>query len=353
MKIVSVVGARPQFVKAAVVSPELRKAHHEVLVHTGQHYDFQMSQVFFDELVIPEPDYNLGIGSGTHATQTARMMVGIEDVLLKENPDMVLVYGDTNSTLAAAITASKMHLPVAHVEAGPRMFDMNVPEEVNRILTDHLSTLLFAPTQTSVQNLSKESLVNGVHFTGDVMLDAFLRFAPLAQRKSTILHRLNVKHQEYMYVTAHRAHNTDDPVRLRAVVAALMAVECRLVMPVHPRTSKCLESAGLWTQLAESRHVILCEPVSYLDSLMLTISAQALITDSGGLQREAYFASVPCITLDRATPWPETVTAGWNTLVGTPELLTTSIQAAPRTSEHPSLFGPGHAARTAVGLLDT
>ncbi len=349
MKVVTVVGARPQFIKAALVSHELRKVHQEVLVHTGQHYDFQMSQVFFDELAVPEPDYNLGIGSDTHARQTGYMMIAIEDVLLGEKPDVVLVYGDTNSTLAAALTATKLSIPVAHVEAGPRMYDMSVPEEVNRVVTDHVSTFLFAPTTNSVENLAKEGLVEGVHLTGDVMLDAFLQYGPVARQKSKVLERLGVKERQYLYVTVHRARNTDDAVRLETIVRALAALDTRIVLPVHPRTRKSLEASGLWSHLASARHITLCEPVGYLDSLLLTMNAKAVLTDSGGLQKEAYFAFVPCATLDSATAWPETVSAGWNRLTEPGEAAVLIAIASPNAStNHPDCFGSGQAATNIV-----
>jgi len=335
-----------------MVSHELRKTHHEVLVHTGQHYDCQMSQVFFDELDIPEPNYNLGIGSDSHARQTARAMMALEEVLLKENPDMLLVYGDTNSTLAAALTASKMGIRIAHVEAGPRMFDMTVPEEVNRVVTDHLSTLLFAPTQTSAENLAKEGITGGVHLTGDVMYDAFLKYAPIASGKSRILERLGLHQKGYAYVTVHRARNTDDPIRLRAIVRALIDLDTRLVLPVHPRTRKSLEAAGLCRELASASHVTLSEPVGYLDSLMLTMEARTIVTDSGGLQREAYFAQVPCLTLDDATPWPETIACGWNTLVPCMSNTLTEVVQVPRCCDgYPPLFGNGGAAQSIARLI--
>jgi UDP-N-acetylglucosamine 2-epimerase len=352
MKIVTVVGARPQFIKAAMVSPEIRKNHEEVLVHTGQHYDFQMSQVFFDELEIPEPDYNLGIGSDSHARQTARAMMALEEVLLKENPDMVLVYGDTNSTVAAALTASKMHLPIAHVEAGPRMGHMRVPEEINRVVTDHLSSLLFAPTQTSVENLTKEGIVKGVHFTGDVMYDAFLRYALVAQEKSNILERLNLSRKEFVYATVHRAVNTDDPTRLAAIVKTLCGLEMRVVFPIHPRTRRALQSAALLNALDASSNVTALQPLGYFDSLRLTIGARAVVTDSGGVQREAYFARVPCITIDESTAWVETVESGWNALMAPgSSTMRHAILRADTQREYPLVFGTGAASSLVASIV--
>jgi UDP-N-acetylglucosamine 2-epimerase len=335
MKIVSIVGARPQFIKAVSVSKELRKNHQEVLVHTGQHYDVELSRIFFDELGIPKPDYNLGIGSDTHARQTARMMIAIEDTLLAEKPGLVLVYGDTNSTLAGALAAVKLHIPVAHVEAGPRMFDKNIPEEVNRILTDHVSSFLFAPTQTAVDNLRREGITEGVHLIGDVMLDSFLHFSKIAEKKSKILERLQLSKGEYMLATVHRARNTDSKENLKNIIEAFRSTRDEIVFPVHPRTRKMLNQFGLLPHPPTSRkldspnklnepyernklneHLLVIRPVGYLDSIVLTRNAKKVLTDSGGLQKEAYFSAVPCITLDEATCWPETVEDGWNTLVG-------------------------------------
>lgn len=270
MKVVTIVGARPQFIKAAPVSRELRKTHHEVLVHTGQHYDDAMSAVFFRELDIPEPDYNLGVGSGTHGEQTGEMLKRIEAVLLTEHPDCVLVYGDTNSTLAGALAAVKLHIPVAHVEAGLRSFNRKMPEEINRILTDHVSTLLFCPTQTAVDNLAREGITEGVHLVGDVMHEALLWAAERARTQSTILERLELSEKRYVLVTVHRVENTDDPVRLTAIADALMAVDEPVVLPVHPRTQARLAALGL--QLNRP-HLKLISPVGYLDMVRLEQAA--------------------------------------------------------------------------------
>jgi len=352
MKIVTVVGARPQFVKAVVVSKELRKRHREVLVHTGQHYDVELSRVFFEELGIPEPDYNLGIGSDTHARQTGRAMISIEDTLLAEKPDLVLVYGDTNSTLAAALAAVKLQIPVAHVEAGPRMFDRSVPEEVNRVLTDHVSRLLFAPTQTSVENLKKEGITDGVHLTGDVMLDSFLTFSRVARDRSQILQRLGLDKGRYLLATVHRARNTDSEENLRSIIEAFLSLDEQIVFPVHPRTRNKLQEYGFLPQvpIADHRspvtihHLLLLPPVGYLDSLILTQNARKVLTDSGGLQKEAYFAGVPCITLDDSTGWPETVEDGWNVLVGSDKdrIIEAVKQFRPQGGQR-DVFGDGKA----------
>jgi UDP-GlcNAc3NAcA epimerase len=313
MKVLTIVGARPQFIKAAPVSRELRKQHHEVLVHTGQHYDATMSDIFFRELEIPEPDYNLAIGSGPHGEQTGAMLAAIERVLLVENPNWVLVYGDTNSTLAGALAAAKLHCKVAHVEAGLRSFNRRMPEELNRVLTDHISDLLFCPTETAVDNLAREGITDGVHLVGDVMHEALLWAAEKAKVRSTILQDLRVERKRYLLVTVHRAENTDDPARLRAILDAFAAIGEQIVFPVHPRTRKALQDLAVGSL---PRHVKMIEPVGYLDMVELEHSARLILTDSGGIQKEAYWFGVPCITLRDETEWVETVTSGWNVLVG-------------------------------------
>jgi UDP-N-acetylglucosamine 2-epimerase len=352
MKILTIVGARPQFIKAVLVSKELRKKHKEVLVHTGQHYDRELSDIFFDELAIPEPDYNLGVGSDSHAVQTGKMMIAIEDLLLKEKPDWVLVYGDTNSTLAGALAAVKIHIPVAHVEAGPRMFDMNIPEEVNRVLTDHVSSLLFAPTQTALHNLKKEGITEGVHLTGDIMLDSFLYFSGVAERKAKILSELGLKKKSYLLATVHRAGNTDDERNLRSIVDAFLSVDDRMVFPVHPRTEKYLKQYGLYDMLKNAPNVTLIDPVGYLDSIVLTVNAKKVLTDSGGLQKEAYFARVPCITLDESTGWVETVQDGWNTLVSSNrKKIIEAIKHFEPKGRQRKVFGDGKAAEKIAAII--
>jgi len=352
MKILTVVGARPQFIKAVLVSEELRKKHKEVLVHTGQHYDRELSDIFFEELAIPEPDYNLGIGSDSHAVQTGKMMIAIEKLLFDEKPDWVLVYGDTNSTLAGALAAVKIHIPVAHVEAGPRMFDKNIPEEVNRVLTDRISSLLFAPTQTSVDNLKKEGITKGVHLTGDIMLDSFLYFSSIAKRKSKILAELGLGKKGYLLATVHRAGNTDNEQSLRSIVDAFLSVDDRIVFPVHPRTEKYLKQYGLWDSLKKAPHIMVIDPVGYLDSIMLTQNAKKVLTDSGGLQKEAYFAKVPCITLDETTGWVETVEDGWNILAASNrEKIIEAIKHFEPEGKQRDVFGDGKAAEKIVAIL--
>jgi len=354
MKIVSIVGARPQFIKAILVSRELRKNCKEVLVHTGQHYDRELSGIFFDELGIPQPNYNLEVGSDTHAKQTGKMIMSIEPVLLREKPDMVLVYGDTNSTLAGALTAVKLHIPVAHVEAGPRMFDKSMPEELNRVLTDHVSSLLFAPTQTSVDNLKAEGIRKGVYLTGDVMLDSFAYFSKVAQENSKIFDNLNLKRGEYLLATVHRARNTEIEANLHNLVDAFMSIDEKIVFPVHPRTEKYLKQYGLYRKLRDAPNMLLITPVGYLDSVMLTANAKKVLTDSGGLQKEAYFSRVPCITLDEATGWPETVEDGWNTLTGSDgKKIIWAVNHFQPEHKQREIFGDGKAADKIIKIISS
>jgi UDP-GlcNAc3NAcA epimerase len=310
--ILTVVGARPQFIKAAPVSAALARAGlREVLVHTGQHFDAQMSDVFFDELDLRPPDHHLQINSLGHGAMTGRMLEALDQVMLEERPAKVLIYGDTNSTLAGALAAAKLNIPVAHVEAGLRSFNRRMPEEVNRVLADHVSTLLLCPTQTAVANLNAEGILRGVHLVGDVMYDATIAAVKRARERSSILDAQGLTQGSYAVATIHRAENTDDPERLTRILAWLEAAakECNLVMPVHPRTRKLLE-ARHWSP----KGVLLLPPVGYLDMTMLLSNAAAVYTDSGGLQKEAYFHRVPCVTLRDETEWVETVKAGWNRL---------------------------------------
>ena len=317
-KIVTIVGARPQFIKAAVVSRaiENRTTLSEILVHTGQHYDRNMSDVFFRELGIPEPDINLGIGSSTHGRQTGQMLEHIEQVLLDEQPDWVLVYGDTNSTLAGAIAAAKLHIPIAHVEAGLRSFNRSMPEEINRILTDRISTLLFAPTEAAVENLKREGINSSeIEMVGDVMYDAALYYTDKAKAESQILERLQLQSQSYVLATIHRAENTDDLTRLQAIFKGLVELSrsISVVLPLHPRTRGALEHENLLERVREQLHVI--EPVGYLDMILLEQNARLIVTDSGGVQKEAFFHRVPCVTLRTETEWVELINLGWNNLI--------------------------------------
>lgn len=317
MKIVTIIGARPQFVKAAAVSRifESMDQIREILVHTGQHFDSNMSDVFFDELGIPQPTYNLGIGGGFHGAMTGMQLVEIEKVLLNEKPDWVLVYGDTNSTLAGALAAAKLHIPVAHVEAGLRSFNRAMPEEINRVLTDHISTLLFTPTETAMRNLAREGIeLHRCHLVGDVMYDAARFFGDLALQKSTILDSLELKTGKFILCTVHRAENTDVLERLKVILTTLDIVSNTLpvVWPLHPRTRKQIEKNGLSDDLSSSVRFI--DPVGYLDMLMLEKNAALITTDSGGVQKEAFFCGVPCVTIRDETEWIELVETGWNRL---------------------------------------
>ncbi len=350
MKIASVVGARPQFIKAAPVSREVRRHNQEVLVHTGQHYDDNMSDVFFRVLDIPRPDYNLGIGSGSHAYQTAEMMKGLEGVFGKEEPDFALVYGDTNSTLAGVLVASKMQIPIGHVEAGLRAYNRIYPEEINRIVADQLSALLFCPTKTAVENLRKEGITKGVHNVGDVMYDVSLATAQAA-RSRDIGRRLGLRKKEYLLVTMHRPSNVDDRDVLSGIVDALLKARQPVVFPVHPRTRKSLEAFGLWSSLKSKATVI--EPVDYLDFTALLMDAAKVITDSGGVQKEAFFFGVPCITLRDETEWIETVEDGWNAVVGTATKdVLHAIEAFNPAGTKSEPFGDGRAAEKIARLID-
>ena len=351
MKVVSVVGARPQFIKCAPVSCELRQVAQVVLVHTGQHYDDSMSGVFFRELGLPEPDYHLAVGSGSHGHQTGEMLRKIEDILLKEEPDVVLVYGDTNSTLAGALAAAKLHIPVAHVEAGLRSHNRKMPEEINRVMTDHLSALLFCPTETAVENLKQEGVTEGVHLVGDVMYDALLDGVEIARRTSTILDRLALEPQRFILATVHRAENTDQPQRLEGIVTALVGLAKaghRVVFPVHPRTQKLLSMHFF----GRCEGIVQIDPVSYLDMVFLELMARLILTDSGGIQKEAYWLQVPCLTLREETEWGETVQSGWNRLVGTdPHRILRAVEEVGPGSGTGWFWKKGEASRNVVRLI--
>lgn len=348
MKIVSIVGARPQLIKAAAVSRALRKRHQEYLLHTGQHYDFEMSDVFFEGLELPPPDINLGVGSGSHAVQTGAMLKGIEDVLLAERPDCLLVYGDTNSTLAGALAASKLSIPVAHVEAGLRSFNRRMPEEINRVVADHLSNVLFCPSETAVRNLAAEGITQTVHLVGDVMLDVLNWARERVPDSPRILERLGLASRRYLLVTVHRSENTDDLPRLRQIVDALNSVEEPVVFPVHPRARKVLAAASCTFE----QHVQLIDPVGYLDMVALAGSARLILTDSGGLQKEAYWLNTPCLTMRDETEWVETVAAGWNRLVGADSrTIIETVQSFVPIGARPTLYGDGSAAEMCAELL--
>jgi len=358
MKILTIVGARPQFIKAAPVSQAIRNAGHtEFLVHTGQHYDYGMSQVFFDELRIPQPDANLAIGSGAHGQQTGQMLMRLEQVIQEERPDCVLVYGDTNSTLAGALAAVKLQVPVAHVEAGLRSFNRSMPEEHNRVLVDHCADLLFCPTQTAVNLLTTEGITHGVHLVGDTMYDAVLQFVELARQQSTILATLDLDPKHYLLATVHRPYNTDEPENLQGILQAFLSLDEPVIFPVHPRTLKKISELGLgipsFTDARQVNNLHLIEPIGYLDMLMLEQNARLILTDSGGIQKEAFFFAVPCITLRPETEWVETVETGWNVLVDADPAKIVNAVASQRwpSGTPPTVFGDGQASTRIVEQL--
>ena len=355
MKVLSVLGTRPQFIKAAPLITALQSAGHTpLLVHTGQHYDYAMSQIFFDELGLPAPDVHLQVGSGSHGRQIGEMLIRLEATLQAERPDWVVVYGDTNSTLAGALAACKLRLPIAHVEAGLRSFNREMPEEHNRVLTDHAADLLLCPTQTAVEHLRREGIVRGVYLVGDIMYDAALRFTELAQARSTILRELDLSPGDYLLATVHRPYNADVAAHLRAILSGLREIGAWVVFPVHPRTRQLVDSLAAELGLRDSR-VRLIEPVGYLDMLMLERHARLILTDSGGIQKEAYFFGVPCVTLRPETEWVETVESGWNVLVGWDAEAIVRIATSHRWpgGRPAALFGTGETAATIVRLLES
>jgi len=337
MKIATVIGARPQFIKCAPLSRELRKSHQEIIIHTGQHYDYELDRVFFQELSIPEPDYNLQAGSRTHGAQTGEMLIKLEPILIREKPELVLVYGDTNSTLAGALAAVKLRINIAHVEAGLRSFDRTMPEEINRIVVDCCSDYLFCPTKTAVANLKKENVTGRIHLTGDVTVDAISDNIEAA-RRSRVLEHLGLESKRYLLATIHRQGNTDYEPNLRSIVEALLEIDEDIVFPLHPRTEKYLKTCRLYDKL--KGNIRLIKPLGYLDFLKLMSNARKILTDSGGIQKEAYILSVPCITLRDNTEWVETVENGWNILVGTnKERIINAVREFEPQGEPVSVFG--------------
>ncbi len=352
VSILTVVGARPQFVKAAAVSRVLRPEREEILVHTGQHYDELLSDVFFDELPVPEPDYNLGVGSDSHGKQTAAMIEGIEPLVIEHKPDVILLYGDTNSTLAGAIVGSKCDVTVAHVEAGLRSFNREMPEETNRVVTDHISDVCLAPTERAVSNLAAEGITDGVHNSGDVMYDMVQWANEHAKNHSQILETLNLEQESYVLTTVHRAENTDDPNRLRGIVDGLLTASQPVVFPAHPRVTDRLRRHGLWEKANEAFQFI--EPVGYLDFIHLLEGADQVATDSGGVQKEAFFVDTPCVTLRDETEWVETIDCGWNQLVGADrDAIARALTEERLLEEKPTPYGDGNAAENIVGILDS
>tara|TARA_B100001964_G_C14250638_1_gene609756 strand:+ start:817 stop:1875 length:1059 start_codon:yes stop_codon:yes gene_type:complete len=350
MKIISVVGARPQFIKLAILSKELRENHNEIIIHTGQHYDDNMSRYFFEEMQIAKPDYNLNIGSGSHGKQTAEMLIGLEDIFLHQQPDVVITFGDTNTTLATGLAATKLNIPVAHVEAGLRSHNREMPEEINRILTDHISDYLFAPTLNAMENIKSENLYGKPFLVGDVMYDSLLYYGKIAEQKSRILKNLKLKQKEYILLTLHRPYNVDNIQKLQNIFSALKQTKRFIVLPVHPRTCKMIESTN--TIIPENISII--EPLGYLDFIFLQKHSEKIITDSGGIQKEAYLNGIPCITIRPETEWIETVKAGWNVLVGDKkdQLIENCLHFKP-SHNRPRYFGDGDSSKKIISILES
>ena len=371
LHILSIVGARPQFVKAAMLVRAIREHNRRArgsriqhtLVHTGQHYDHNLSDIFFQQLPLPKPQHNLGVGSGTHGKQTGELLTRIEEVLLHRRPDVVVLYGDTNSTVAGALAAAKLKIPIAHVEAGLRSFNREMPEEINRVVTDHLSDILFCPTKTAVRHLQEEGITKGVFWNGDVMLDAVLSFRVVAKRKSRVLRQLGLRPSEYILFTVHRAENTDALDQIAAILQLLSEIKVPVVFPIHPRTQHSFEKTRSLRvasrRLYESANIRVIDPVSYLDMIALENDARLVMTDSGGVQKEAYFLGVPCLTLRSETEWTETLTGGWNRLAAMdPAQTLPAVESlwqrngmCPVGRPNLRAFGGGRAAETVVRQL--
>ena len=350
MKIISVVGARPQFIKLAILSKELRENHNEIIIHTGQHYDDNMSRYFFEEMQIAKPDYNLNIGSGSHGKQTAEMLIGLEDIFLHQKPDVVITFGDTNTTLATGLAATKLNIPVAHVEAGLRSHNREMPEEINRILTDHISDYLFAPTLNAMENIKSENLYGKPFLVGDVMYDSLLYYGKIAEQKSRILKNLKLKQKEYILLTLHRPYNVDNIQKLQNIFSALKQTKRFIVLPVHPRSRKMIES----TNIIIPENISIIEPLGYLDFISLQKHSEKIITDSGGIQKEAYLNGIPCITIRPETEWIETVKAGWNVLVGDKkdQLIENCLHFKP-SHNRPRYFGDGNSSKKIISILES
>lgn len=355
MLIASIVGARPQFIKAAPVQQAIEERGHRILlIHSGQHYDPGMSDVFFEQLELRRPDVNLNIGSGPHGAQIGRMLEGVEQVLIERRPDWVVVYGDTNTTLAGALAASKVRIPLAHIEAGLRSFNRSMPEEHNRVLTDHCSDLLCCPTQTAVENLAREGIHSGVAMVGDAMCDAVRQFACRARRRSAVLEKLGLESGRYLLATVHRPHNTDNVVNLRNIIETLGTFDETVVFPMHPRTLQSIELHGsVAPRLELPPNVLATPPAGYLDMLVLEENARLILTDSGGVQKEACILGVPCVTLRPETEWVETVHTGWNILAGSdPEAIRSAVLKDDWPVERADVFGDGAASERIVALLE-
>ena len=350
MKIVTIIGARPQFVKASVISKALRQAgHKEILVNTGQHYDDNMARIFFEEMGIPKPDYNLGVGSGSHASQTASSLVGIEEILVAEKPDFIIVFGDTNATVAGALAAAKLHIKIAHIEAGLRSYNREMPEEINRVVTDVISNLLFVPTQVAQDNLTREGITEGIHIVGDVMVDALITYTKVAEQKSQILDELKLEKKKFLLMTIHRPSNADHDERLLSILKQVSKIDLPVIFPVHPRSRARVEK--LISQTEGNIHII--DPVGYLDMMLLEKYASTIITDSGGVQKEAYLHKTPCLTVRGETEWVETVRDGWNYIVGHDlEKISILSKKFPEPSGWHPHYGDGNASAKIVGILE-
>jgi UDP-GlcNAc3NAcA epimerase len=351
VRILTIVGNRPQFIKAAAVSGPLREHHEEILVHTGQHYDDSLSSVFFAELGLARPDREFQIGGGSNTSQTARMLAALEPLLGEMQPDAVLVYGDTNSTLAGALAAAQAGVPVIHIEAGMRSFDRTMPEELNRVLSDHLAELLLCSSESAASNLRAESVAGRIEVVGDVMVDVALRWQPAARADASASAAHGVMPGAYLLLTAHRAGNVDDPARLNALIELIAALGEPVLFPLHPRTRARLLAADQMAALERVDGLIVTEPLGYAEFSALVCQARAVLTDSGGVQKEAYLAGVPCLTLRANTEWTETVQAGWNTLVDLDAAAALAALERPRPQEHPQLYGDGHAAERCVQAI--
>lgn len=351
MKIVTVIGTRPQFIKAAPLSKKLQGLSTEILVNTGQHYDYEMSDIFIKELNLPVPDYNLQVGSSSHGKQTSQMLSGLEEIYLKEKPDFVLVYGDTNSTLAGSLAAAKLNIPIAHVESGLRSFNKKMPEEVNRVLTDHISSYLFCPTKNAVTNLKAENITNNVFCVGDVMYDSILHFQKSSQNLSNILDRLKLTEKEYYLMTIHRAENTDNQVKLRNILEAISKMDKTVVFPAHPRTKKNIAKFNLNHFLLAS-NIKLIDPLSYFEMITIEEGAKVILTDSGGVQKEAYMLKVPCITIRDETEWIETTNNGWNVLCDADvNSIIYEVNSVKTPIDYNFVFGDGKASEKIVKIL--
>ena len=349
MKIASIVGARPEFIQALPVTQALDQKHEEILIHTGQHYDYTMSQAFFDDLGLPEPNYNLEVGSGTHGNQTAQIMLRLEEVIIKEKPEIVIIRGDTNSTLASALVASKLHIPLVHIEAGERSYNRQMPEEINRLVADMLADMHLCASRTAVRRLAAEGIKETVWWVGDVMYDIMLQMKPIAERKSNVLDRLNLAPKEYSLVTIYRSENTDIVERLRVIADALSALPETILFPAHPRTRKVLFE----NYIKLNNNVRIVDPVGYLDMMLLELNARLIATDSGGVQREAYFHGIPCLTLRDETEWVDTVRSGWNILVSADkeQIVNNWFRFEPPI-DRPPIFGDGHAGEKIVSTIE-